>query len=114
MIFETVDLHASVIKLEAKLNAKEKEINVHKARSQEAVGARRGLESELVTIKEELEAVRLDMKEIRNGHPGEDDEDNYSNERRRSSTGKYLSEGAAREWSTVAIVIVIFISWFLF
>ena len=89
MIFETVDLHASVIKLEAKLNAKEKEINVHKARSQEAVGARRGLESELVTTKEELEAVRLDMKEIRNGHPGEEDEDNYSNERRRSSTGKY-------------------------
>ena len=51
------------------------------------MGARRGLESELVTTKEELEAVRLDMKEIRNGHPGEDDEDNYSNERRRSSTG---------------------------
>ena len=25
-------------------------------------------------------------------------------------TGKYLSEGAAREWSTVVIVIVIFIS----
>ena len=83
----TVDLHASVIKLEAKLNAKEKEINVHKARSQEAVGARRGLESELVTTKEELEAVRLDMKEIRNGNTREDDEDNYSNERRRSSTG---------------------------
>ena len=28
--------------------------------------------------------------------------------------GKYLSEGAAREWSTVVIVIVIFISRFLF
>ena len=26
------------------------------------------------------------------------------------SDGKYLSEGAAREWSTVVIVIVIFIS----
>ena len=104
MIFETVDLHASVIKLEAKLNAKEKEINVHKARSQEAVGARRGLESELVTTKEELEAVRLDMKEIRNGHPGEDDEDNYSNERRRSSTGKYSKRRSEhREWSTVAL-----------
>jgi len=28
--------------------------------------------------------------------------------------GKYLSEGAAREWSTVVFVIVIFISWLLF
>ena len=28
--------------------------------------------------------------------------------------GKYSSEGAAREWSTVVTVIVIFISWFLF
>ena len=31
-----------------------------------------------------------------------------------SKQGKYLSEGAAREWSTVIIVIVIFISPFLF
>ena len=28
--------------------------------------------------------------------------------------GKYSSEGAAREWSTVVIVIVIFINWLLF
>ena len=28
--------------------------------------------------------------------------------------GEYSSEGAAREWSTVVIVIVIFISWLLF
>ena len=31
-------------------------------------------------------------------------------ERLGSDAGKYLSEGAAREWSTVVIVIVIFIS----
>ena len=31
-----------------------------------------------------------------------------------SASGKYSSEGAAREWSTVVIVIVIFISRFLF
>ena len=112
----TVDLHASVIKLEAKLNAKEKEINVHKARSQEAVGARRGLESELVTTKEELEAVSLDMKEIRNGNTREDDEDNYSNERRRSSTGlgKYSTRRCEQRSLQLSLLLFVDSSFIVF
>ena len=42
------------------------------------------------------------------------DEANENNENEDEGTFKIQSEGAAREWSNVVIVIVIFMTWFLF
>ena len=48
--------------MEAKLNAKEKEISIYKSKASEAVNRSRGLESELSTMKEELRCLKLGDK----------------------------------------------------
>ena len=75
-------MHGSIVKMEAKLNAKEKEISIYKSKASEAVNRSRGLESELSTMKEELRCLKLgDKKQF------DEDEDQMMPRQRGSSNG---------------------------
>ena len=66
-----VDLHASVVKAEARLEAKKKETESYKQRSAEATVRTRQMEQELRACKEELAAVKSDAKEAEEAHAEE-------------------------------------------
>ena len=77
------------------------------------------LVKESVNLSGPLMNIVLNDKEQQQEHEEEEEEEETINENKNSGKddmidatldGKYSSEGAAREWSTVVIVIVIFIS----
>ena len=59
-----------MVKLEAKLSARDKEVEVHKSRLRESQTERSSLESQLSNSKDELDAMKQEMKDKRE----EDDE----------------------------------------
>ena len=87
-----VDLHGSIVKLEAKLNSKEKEVVMYKSKTLDAVNRSRSVESELATMKDEIECLKLDQSSAMMNNDGAEEEEGEEEERRRRSSNGLGSE----------------------
>ena len=74
------------------MNSKEKEVAMYKSKTLDAVNRSRSVESELATMKDEIECLKLDQASAMMNNDGAEEEEGEEEERRRRSSHGLGSE----------------------